>query len=68
MDDRPPPIIRLGPSNQTLAENSVAALPCRAAGNPTPTIKWLVVVAVGPAVVLAEVLTVDVIFGLVTGY
>ncbi|XP_070551340.1 roundabout homolog 1-like isoform X4 [Ptychodera flava] len=40
MTDRPPPIIRQGPSNQTLAVSSVAMLPCVAAGNPPPTVRW----------------------------
>ncbi|CRK86303.1 CLUMA_CG000071, isoform A, partial [Clunio marinus] len=40
VDDIPPPIIQIGPSNQTLPKGSVATLPCRAAGNPTPDIKW----------------------------
>ncbi|XP_055545499.1 protein sax-3-like [Wyeomyia smithii] len=39
-DDRPPPIIILGPTNQTLPVTSVVALPCRAVGNPTPIISW----------------------------
>ncbi|XP_058815067.1 protein sax-3-like [Topomyia yanbarensis] len=39
-DDRPPPIIILGPSNQTLPVTSVVALPCKAVGNPTPIISW----------------------------
>ncbi|XP_055589407.1 protein sax-3 [Uranotaenia lowii] len=39
-DDRPPPIIILGPSNQTLPMKSVVALPCKAVGNPVPIISW----------------------------
>ncbi|XP_055634932.1 protein sax-3-like [Toxorhynchites rutilus septentrionalis] len=39
-DDRPPPVIILGPSNQTLPVKSVVALPCKAVGNPTPIISW----------------------------
>ncbi|EAT41462.1 AAEL006901-PA [Aedes aegypti] len=39
-DDRPPPIIILGPSNQTLPLGSVVALPCKAVGNPNPIISW----------------------------
>lgn len=39
-DDLPPPIIILGPTNQTLPVKSVVALPCRAVGNPTPIISW----------------------------
>lgn len=40
VDDIPPPIIQIGPSNQTLPVGSVAILPCRAIGNPTPRIRW----------------------------
>lgn len=40
VDDIPPPIIQIGPSNQTLLVGSVAMLPCRAIGNPTPRIRW----------------------------
>ncbi|XP_049308729.1 protein sax-3 isoform X1 [Bactrocera dorsalis] len=40
VDDTPPPIIQIGPSNQTLPKGSVAMLPCRATGNPTPRVKW----------------------------
>ncbi|XP_036379600.1 roundabout homolog 2-like isoform X2 [Megalops cyprinoides] len=39
--DRPPPIIRQGPANQTLGEDSVALLRCQASGEPAPTITWL---------------------------
>ncbi|XP_037047604.1 protein sax-3 [Bradysia coprophila] len=39
-DDRPPPIITLGPTNQTLPLKSVAALPCKSIGSPTPIISW----------------------------
>lgn len=39
-DDRPPPIITLGPTNQTLPLKSVAALPCKSIGSPTPVISW----------------------------
>lgn len=39
-DDRPPPIITLGPTNQTLPLKSVAALPCKSIGTPTPIISW----------------------------
>ncbi|GAB6023129.1 hypothetical protein CHUAL_007213 [Chamberlinius hualienensis] len=42
MADTPPPIIRLGPANQTLPMKSVATLPCQASGNPQPTIRWLI--------------------------
>ncbi|XP_065209476.1 roundabout homolog 2-like [Planococcus citri] len=38
--DIPPPIIEMGPTNQTLALYSDAKLYCRANGTPTPIIKW----------------------------
>uniref|UniRef100_A0A8C9QY43 Roundabout, axon guidance receptor, homolog 2 (Drosophila) n=1 Tax=Scleropages formosus TaxID=113540 RepID=A0A8C9QY43_SCLFO len=41
LTDRPPPIIRQGPANQTLAVDSVAHLKCQASGDPIPTISWL---------------------------
>ena len=40
-DNRPPPIIRVGPSNSTLTLDGVALLPCEASGHPAPKIKWL---------------------------
>jgi hypothetical protein len=40
--DVPPPIIKLGPVNQTLPQDTVAMLPCEALGSPQPVIKWLV--------------------------
>lgn len=40
MDDVPPPIMEIGPSNQTLPLQSVANLPCQARGSPPPVIKW----------------------------
>lgn len=40
VDDIPPPIIQMGPANQTLPVGSVAMLPCRAIGNPAPRIRW----------------------------
>lgn len=40
VDDIPPPIIQIGPANQTLPASSVAMLPCRAIGSPTPRIRW----------------------------
>ena len=36
----PPPIIELGPANQTLPLKSTASLPCRAVGTPTPKVNW----------------------------
>ena len=40
MDDVPPPIIQIGPTNQTLAAHSKAELPCQAVGSPQPSVKW----------------------------
>lgn len=39
-EDRPPPIIAIGPVNQTLPVKSVAVLNCHAYGIPTPVISW----------------------------
>ncbi|XP_024084741.1 protein sax-3-like [Cimex lectularius] len=39
-EENPPPIIVLGPSNQTLPLKSVAAMACKATGSPTPVITW----------------------------
>ncbi|KAL1417407.1 hypothetical protein MTO96_026863 [Rhipicephalus appendiculatus] len=39
--DLPPPIIRLGPANQTLPLHTAAQLPCDATGTPKPTVQWL---------------------------
>ncbi|XP_054649249.1 roundabout homolog 2 isoform X12 [Dunckerocampus dactyliophorus] len=41
LSDRPPPIIRQGPSNQTLGVDSVALLKCQASGDPIPSVSWL---------------------------
>ncbi|XP_056612331.1 roundabout homolog 2 isoform X2 [Triplophysa dalaica] len=41
LTDRPPPIIRQGPANQTLGVDCVALLKCHASGEPVPTISWL---------------------------
>ncbi|KAH7945573.1 hypothetical protein HPB49_013087 [Dermacentor silvarum] len=41
LTDLPPPIIRLGPANQTLPVHTTAQLPCEVAGTPKPTVKWL---------------------------
>ncbi|XP_014250865.1 roundabout homolog 2-like isoform X2 [Cimex lectularius] len=38
--DVPPPIIEVGPANQTLPLHSLATLPCQAAGDPKPKVKW----------------------------
>uniref|UniRef100_A0A1I8NIF4 Fibronectin type III n=1 Tax=Musca domestica TaxID=7370 RepID=A0A1I8NIF4_MUSDO len=39
-EDRPPPIIIMGPVNQTLPIKSLATLHCKAIGLPNPTISW----------------------------
>lgn len=41
LTDRPPPIIRQGPANQTLGVDTLALLRCHASGEPVPTISWL---------------------------
>ncbi|XP_015197421.2 roundabout homolog 2 isoform X12 [Lepisosteus oculatus] len=41
LTDRPPPIIRQGPANQTLGVDTVALLRCQASGDPIPNISWL---------------------------
>ncbi|XP_047449788.1 roundabout homolog 1 isoform X8 [Mugil cephalus] len=40
VSDRPPPVIRQGPTNQTVAVDGTVALNCVTSGNPTPTILW----------------------------
>lgn len=40
VDQRPPPVILHGPANQTLPLKSIAVLPCKAVGSPTPTVRW----------------------------
>ncbi|XP_072302616.1 roundabout homolog 2-like isoform X1 [Eucyclogobius newberryi] len=40
LKDRPPPIIRQGPSNQTQALGGVTVLRCQASGDPEPTVTW----------------------------
>ena len=40
IEDQPPPIIAMGPANQTLPINTIAILPCQASGHPKPTISW----------------------------
>ena len=39
-DPRPPPIIRIGPQNQTLPTSEVGFLRCEAIGVPLPRIQW----------------------------
>uniref|UniRef100_A0A8C9W4M3 Roundabout, axon guidance receptor, homolog 2 (Drosophila) n=1 Tax=Scleropages formosus TaxID=113540 RepID=A0A8C9W4M3_SCLFO len=41
MTDRPPPIIRQGPANQTLSVGESALLRCQASGDPPPAVSWL---------------------------
>jgi len=40
-DQQPPPIINVGPRNQTLPLKSMAAFPCEALGRPPPATKWM---------------------------
>ncbi|TMS07520.1 Roundabout-like protein 1, partial [Larimichthys crocea] len=40
VSDRPPPVIRQGPTNQTVAVDGTVVLNCVASGNPAPTILW----------------------------
>ncbi|TKS80767.1 Roundabout -like protein 1 [Collichthys lucidus] len=40
VSDRPPPVIRQGPTNQTVAVDGAVVLTCVASGNPAPTILW----------------------------
>lgn len=40
VSDRPPPVIRQGPTNLTVAVDGTVVLNCVASGNPTPTILW----------------------------
>lgn len=39
-EEIPPPIIELGPANQTLLLKSTATMPCRAVGTPNPKVHW----------------------------
>ncbi|XP_012288743.1 protein sax-3 [Orussus abietinus] len=40
VEEVPPPIIELGPANQTLPLKSMASFPCRAVGTPMPRVQW----------------------------
>uniref|UniRef100_A0A8C7TF59 Roundabout guidance receptor 1 n=1 Tax=Oncorhynchus mykiss TaxID=8022 RepID=A0A8C7TF59_ONCMY len=40
VSDRPPPVIRQGPANQTAPVDSTVILGCIATGTPTPTVHW----------------------------
>lgn len=39
-EERPPPVIVQGPTNQTLPIKSVATLVCKTMGNPIPIVSW----------------------------
>lgn len=39
-DTRPPPLIQVGPQNQTLPISSLASLQCSAVGDPLPSVRW----------------------------
>lgn len=39
-DTRLPPVIVVGPKNQTLEAKEVALLPCMGEGQPPPAIRW----------------------------
>ena len=41
MSDRPPPVIRQGPANQTVPVDSTVVLGCLATGTPPPTVQWM---------------------------
>lgn len=38
--DHPPPVIRQGPSNQTVPVDSTVLMDCHTTGSPRPTIHW----------------------------
>lgn len=40
VEDVPPPLVEVGPTNQTLPLQSVASLPCQARGSPPPRVRW----------------------------
>ncbi|XP_035240222.1 LOW QUALITY PROTEIN: roundabout homolog 1-like [Anguilla anguilla] len=40
VSDRPPPVVRQGPTNQTVSVDGTVVLSCLATGNPAPTILW----------------------------
>lgn len=40
VEDVPPPLVEIGPANQTLPFQSEATLLCQARGSPSPRIKW----------------------------
>lgn len=40
VSDRPPPVIRQGPTNQTVAVDGTVVLNCVVSGSPAPTVLW----------------------------
>ncbi|KAJ8280156.1 hypothetical protein GJAV_G00051180 [Gymnothorax javanicus] len=40
VSDRPPPVVRQGPTNQTVSVDGTVVLSCQATGSPSPTILW----------------------------
>ncbi|XP_046891364.1 roundabout homolog 1 [Hypomesus transpacificus] len=40
VSDRPPPVVRQGPTNQTVSVDGTVVLSCVASGSPAPTILW----------------------------
>lgn len=40
VSDRPPPVIRQGPENQTIAVDGTVLLNCITTGTPVPTVLW----------------------------
>uniref|UniRef100_A0A672FC16 Roundabout, axon guidance receptor, homolog 1 (Drosophila) n=1 Tax=Salarias fasciatus TaxID=181472 RepID=A0A672FC16_SALFA len=40
VSDRPPPVIRQGPTNQTVAVDGTVVFSCVTSGSPTPTVLW----------------------------
>ncbi|XP_043115013.1 roundabout homolog 1 isoform X1 [Puntigrus tetrazona] len=40
ISDRPPPVVRQGPTNQTVSVDGTVVLGCQATGTPIPTILW----------------------------
>lgn len=40
LGELPPPVIELGPVNQTIPEGQPATLPCETSGLPRPEVQW----------------------------
>ncbi|XP_028817360.1 roundabout homolog 1 isoform X4 [Denticeps clupeoides] len=40
VSDRPPPVVRQGPTNQSVSVDGTVVLSCQATGNPAPAILW----------------------------